>query len=81
MATKFRIDDLEILVGKVEEFSLEFDDPELENLLWYGISYMWTTIEGIRVFYMDRTICKKRIAKPYLKSYNIDPIPILELLD
>ena len=79
MATKFKVEGLEIIIGKAKEFTL--DTEEQENLLWFGITYIVTTVEGIKIFYLARDIYKKRKVKSYLKFYKVDPNLVLPLLD
>lgn len=78
--TTITVENLKVTVGKIEELEKQMEGPELEDLLWYGISYIVTTLKGVKIFYIARKKkYDKRKIRSYLRAYKADPNLIMNL--
>ena len=60
--TTITVSNLKVTFGKIEELEKQMESPELEDLLWYGITYIVTTLKGVKIFYIaSKKICKQPI--------------------
>lgn len=63
-------------IGKLETFNVD----DYDELTWYGITHIVTTITGMKIFYVAIDYATRAKVRDYLKAMKVNPSYITDFL-
>lgn len=81
MKTIVNVENVRFVISTLKDLHLEEEDVQAyEELVWYGVTHIVTTISNISIFYIAIDRCKRRKVRAYLRAKKINPAFIIDFL-